>query len=105
MIRRPPRSTLFPYTTLFRSVAWKVFGDAEFISRINKIYSFDKSSQHFGRLRIAAQQIGHEHSRLARQAPGHDSRLAAGSNVRLARQRSEERRVGKECRSRWSPYH
>ena len=23
----------------------------------------------------------------------------------LAYQRSEERRVGKECRSRWSPYH
>src|SRR5258705_5675328 len=22
MIRRPPRSTLFPYTTLFRSLAW-----------------------------------------------------------------------------------
>ena len=28
MIRRPPRSTLFPYTTLFRSVKWicKNFG-------------------------------------------------------------------------------
>src|SRR2546422_1348531 len=25
MIRRPPRSTLFPYTTLFRSVAASVF--------------------------------------------------------------------------------
>ena len=25
--------------------------------------------------------------------------------VLLLRQRSEERRVGKECRSRWSPYH
>src|SRR5215475_8623215 len=25
--------------------------------------------------------------------------------ARAARQRSEERRVGKECRSRWSPYH
>src|SRR5256885_5470167 len=24
MIRRPPRSTLFPYTTLFRSHGWKV---------------------------------------------------------------------------------
>src|SRR5256886_6717271 len=24
MIRRPPRSTLFPYTTLFRSTAWLV---------------------------------------------------------------------------------
>ena len=23
----------------------------------------------------------------------------------LERERSEERRVGKECRSRWSPYH
>src|SRR3712207_7168350 len=29
MIRRPPRSTLFPYTTLFRSVViFKGFGDA-----------------------------------------------------------------------------
>src|SRR5579859_4689171 len=24
---------------------------------------------------------------------------------RIGRKRSEERRVGKECRSRWSPYH
>ena len=29
---------------------------------------------------------------------------AVGDKVRLA-DRSEERRVGKECRSRWSPYH
>src|SRR2546430_3469383 len=29
---------------------------------------------------------------------GHDFKI-------LARLRSEERRVGKECRSRWSPYH
>ena len=27
------------------------------------------------------------------------------SQVMLALGRSEERRVGKECRSRWSPYH
>src|SRR2546430_13456241 len=25
--------------------------------------------------------------------------------LRFSKQRSEERRVGKECRSRWSPYH
>src|SRR3712207_8447027 len=24
MIRRPPRSTLFPYTTLFRSMFWRI---------------------------------------------------------------------------------
>src|SRR3712207_8894510 len=28
MIRRPPRSTLFPYTTLFRSAAGEEFRDA-----------------------------------------------------------------------------
>src|SRR3712207_9002667 len=27
MIRRPPRSTLFPYTTLFRSEVWLEFGE------------------------------------------------------------------------------
>src|SRR5258708_29941686 len=30
------------------------------------------------------------------------SRIASGAP---ATERSEERRVGKECRSRWSPYH
>src|SRR5256884_10002332 len=28
MIRRPPRSTLFPYTTLFRSLGLQLFHDA-----------------------------------------------------------------------------
>src|SRR5258708_36248086 len=26
-------------------------------------------------------------------------------SLKLCKERSEERRVGKECRSRWSPYH
>src|SRR3712207_9365589 len=30
---------------------------------------------------------------------------AALARSRIAAARSEERRVGKECRSRWSPYH
>ena len=29
----------------------------------------------------------------------------AGINAIVVQDRSEERRVGKECRSRWSPYH
>ena len=29
----------------------------------------------------------------------------AGSRLAIRVGRSEERRVGKECRSRWSPYH
>ena len=31
--------------------------------------------------------------------------MAAEKEIRLNTKRSEERRVGKECRSRWSPYH
>src|SRR6266705_6951332 len=31
--------------------------------------------------------------------------VAAGVLIGWHRVRSEERRVGKECRSRWSPYH
>src|SRR5256885_12545163 len=33
MIRRPPRSTLFPYTTLFRSLTILITGGARFVVR------------------------------------------------------------------------
>ena len=36
-------------------------------------------------------------------ANGYNNRFALG--VVAGSSRSEERRVGKECRSRWSPYH
>ena len=36
---------------------------------------------------------------------GEGSPLDSKSLFEAARKRSEERRVGKECRSRWSPYH
>src|SRR5215467_15294649 len=32
MIRRPPRSTLFPYTTLFRSTSWQFPATSECVS-------------------------------------------------------------------------
>ena len=31
--------------------------------------------------------------------------IASAGTILLGNVRSEERRVGKECRSRWSPYH
>src|SRR5438876_2981555 len=43
MIRRPPRSTLFPYTTLFRS---RRFGGATCDDKSAQIYArFDKNEQ------------------------------------------------------------
>src|SRR5687768_17639463 len=42
----------------------------------------------------------------ARQAPsGRSARRAGMPSGGPPETRSEERRVGKECRSRWSPYH
>src|SRR2546430_4974120 len=48
-------------------------------------------------LERAARRVRHE--RRERRREGHDA-LFGGDLLR-----SEERRVGKECRSRWSPYH
>src|SRR5437588_6261473 len=39
MIRRPPRSTLFPYTTLFRSIAQQVIG--MYLIAIHQLYAGD----------------------------------------------------------------
>src|SRR2546430_9488609 len=42
---------------------------------------------------------------MARQGAGASARRAERAAAQAATKRSEERRVGKECRSRWSPYH
>src|SRR6266536_425619 len=39
------------------------------------------------------------------RADGDEARVLPGQPGRSSAPRSEERRVGKECRSRWSPYH
>src|SRR2546426_6775609 len=52
--------------------------------------------------------VRHDYGRfmLARLTTEQEDALrAAGYQVRIFEERSEERRVGKECRSRWSPYH
>ena len=37
--------------------------------------------------------------------PGRKEEMTGHALAALELTRSEERRVGKECRSRWSPYH
>src|SRR5256886_14199360 len=93
MIRRPPRSTLFPYTTLFRSRvrAARRITELESVLRITleenrKLSSTDELTRTASR-RFFGKHFPREVERAARY------------------KRSEERRVGKECRSRWSPYH
>src|SRR3712207_9577583 len=97
MIRRPPRSTLFPYTTLFRSnkdSTAVLFEMTDFFVGDNpKMSPFDENS------RYAA---AYQRDKSYKSDLSYLSKIKAFSdNVA----RSEERRVGKECRSRWSPYH
>src|SRR5256885_15988892 len=104
MIRRPPRSTLFPYTTLFRSLTSAVTLHAQ--AALAQAYSITEKQQRHARLgeiktQTLAKLAGDEQARWsAEQVEGVLFKLE--SNIV---RRSEERRVGKECRSRWSPYH
>src|SRR3989441_7839531 len=43
--------------------------------------------------------------KIQEERPIANARLLADQTTLAAVRRSEERRVGKECRSRWSPYH
>src|SRR2546429_8135645 len=149
MIRRPPRSTLFPYTTLFRSNNGSDFavfgGPAAKPTGVNvgTAGHWIPGANPFGDpfAAVAAPTSAPATAGTATPvpfavngcpdpvgcveftpgnyascstgpvAPGANACLNlpfGGSRPRFNRRgtnRSEERRVGKECRSRWSPYH
>src|SRR5829696_10097468 len=50
MIRRPPRSTLFPYTTLFRSIQHVLDMRIEIDSRMRQVCAFARSEEHTSEL-------------------------------------------------------
>src|SRR2546427_11465180 len=119
MIRRPPRSTLFPYTTLFRS---GFHDDQERTTPMGLVrYGYEFLESAFVMYERAAQPrpplvpcppipvlylLGHgleltfKAFLLSKGVTLKHIRYELGHDLR-----SEERRVGKECRSRWSPYH
>src|SRR3712207_8866225 len=156
MIRRPPRSTLFPYTTLFRSDSKRGARLAGSLDRLDEL--LDRPAQRIGLsatvrpieevatyltggrpVEIVAppaekqwdlsvvvpvedmSSLGQPTGELEGSAAGNQPRSsiwpaveervldlvqAHRSTIVFANsRRSEERRVGKECRSRWSPYH
>ena len=71
----------------------------------------DLQSLHWGRERLVAERtalINHLRAVLLERGitvPQGRRKLEAELLAILSDERSEERRVGKECRSRWSPYH
>src|SRR2546427_12552231 len=139
MIRRPPRSTLFPYTTLFRSAfastdlllsfidsrnakEYALFGDVSYQAlptlkaTVGMRWFRDTATFHqvtdgffFGGAQSiydapGSSESGFTPKYLLEYKVLPEVLLYAGA-AKGFRERSEERRVGKECRSRWSPYH
>src|SRR3712207_5273664 len=159
MIRRPPRSTLFPYTTLFRSatVIWKLkrgvkWHDGQPFTADDVIFNYEyavdpataattsgsytslksveKVDDHTVRIvfkeptpfwadpfvgvvgmMIPKHVFGEFKGAKSREAPANLKPVGTGPYKfvdfkpgDILRGRSEERRVGKECRSRWLPH-
>ena len=160
MIRRPPRSTLFPYTTLFRSVLLNsIFGailcgvgvgyalrgsgccggmDIACMCLVKKypdfksgrlsiyvnavlfsvcLFLFDLETTMYSIIFVAilytvADRFHDQNINVAALIFTDVSTVQTEILQKMGRgvtfwngYRSEERRVGKECRSRWSPYH
>src|SRR2546430_17721400 len=99
MIRRPPRSTLFPYTTLFRS--GRRAGAGERMTSTASVPTHAVAVPTFGKFFLPGPTDVHPEVLEAMIRPMVGHRSSAMEKLL----RSEERRVGKECRSRWSPYH
>src|SRR3712207_9175525 len=127
MIRRPPRSTLFPYTTLFRSgigteapidwradkwsswiaiatmVNWKWIGYNALLY-LSAMQTIPKDVYEAAAVDGAGpwRQLWRITVPLIQPVVGFTVILSTIGGLQL---RSEERRVGKECRSRWSADH
>src|SRR2546422_5524503 len=70
--------------------------------------ALDQAAQKLGRLDILVNNAGTNIRKAPQDYTLEEWRLVLDTNLTsafIASQRSEERRVGKECRSRWSPYH
>src|SRR2546429_8363466 len=110
MIRRPPRSTLFPYTTLFRSDLRAVdLGDVGLGDpALGVVRVEDRRAVLLSDIRDRqGADVGKQYRSAIFYANDAQRRVAEAyvAQIDRAKVRSEERRVGKECRSRWSPYH
>src|SRR2546427_12646617 len=103
MIRRPPRSTLFPYTTLFRSRSDVEVGQAVVVDVTHR-YAATVVVVHVGEnveRGIVGQPVGERDAGAARRQELEQLRLAGGAagrerQRREEKQRSAEGRVGKE---------
>src|SRR2546428_8741426 len=90
MIRRPPRSTLFPYTTLFRSIV-RVSGNR----RLQEIHESLKANIQIARVHVVE---GYRGGRFDVEQEEH-AEIVAALEARNAEDRSEEHTSELQSRS------
>src|SRR2546430_4373449 len=73
MIRRPPRSTLFPYPTLFRSMAWCE------THAVDYVFGFARNQRLRRKIARAMREARQEHRRT--RSEEHTSELQSQSNL------------------------
>src|SRR5256885_2997048 len=84
MIRRPPRSTLFPYTTLFRSILliFGVSGDQHLAGVLNVDVELVLATQRLRRAAESAGELLHQSgSELRERSEEHTSELQSPCNL------------------------
>src|SRR5688572_31918203 len=102
MIRRPPRSTLFPYTTLFRSSAF----DRTLLPLVRRHRCRRREHKRHARARFAAgsrdAEPAAERARPFARSEEHTSELQSQSNLvcRLLLEKKKKKQKTKRCRLR-----
>src|SRR3989454_12627911 len=91
MIRRPPRSTLFPYTTLFRSALFS----HGVINAFTWVFLLALGLATATRLWLALRQIRHVRAHRDAVPRTFAEAIPLGAHQKAADYRSEERREGK----------
>ena len=74
----------------------KKFQDSK-LELVDKVIELDKENRE---IKQEVEALRAERNKISKQIGA-----LMGQGKREEAERSEERRVGKECRSRWSPYH
>src|SRR2546430_9252262 len=93
MIRRPPRSTLFPYTTLFRSTSGSIFDAGKLRQQLAEIEK-QAADPNLWSNPQKSQQVMREKKRLERSEE-HTSELQSQSNLvcRLLLEKKDQQEV------------
>src|SRR2546422_8958805 len=85
-------------------IGWMPAEQAERVQHGNR-HDVPVSEESVSRARGARETVAARVPGVRQEGAISDAPAELDDHINALRQRSEERRVGKECRSRWSPYH